>query len=91
MIQRKIINCKRKIEDVSEDFALSPRLLHFGEETETNVPILLIHSLISHMCLSFVEDLFKEAVCAPQLSFSLGGLFVSPRVCRGLSSGKWGV
>lgn len=34
-----------KTEDVSEDFILSPRMLHFGEETETSVPILLIYSL----------------------------------------------
>lgn len=62
MIQRKIINSKRKIEDISEDFALSPRVLHFGEETETDVPILLIHSPIPHMHLSFVEDPQRQFV-----------------------------
>lgn len=51
MIQGKIINCKRKIEDISEDFSLRLRMLHLNEETQKDVQILLIHSLISHMYL----------------------------------------
>lgn len=63
------------MEDISEDFALSPRMFHLNEETEKDMPILLIlNYLITHMHL--VKDPLTEAVCALQLLLCPRGFFV---------------
>lgn len=91
-IQRKIINCNRKMEDISEGFALSPRMLHWMRKQKKMCPFYWTTALyLTCIWEPFVKDPFTEAICALQLSFCPRGLFVSPGVCRGSSSGRWAV